>query len=857
MHRITAAVLSLLVTSALHSQQWYCQNPTYASSTPTNRGMVAFEAGGKGFFGYGLSTNFQHSASFAVYDPATNTTGLTAAWSLPRSQSTAFSVGGYGYVGLGFIEESPEPAYVNDVFQRFDPVSQQFTGPIAPFPGGPRLDAVAFAIGNKAYVGGGGDVGIDPGTPTLENDLWAYDPANNTWTARADMPANISGGRAFAINGKGFVIPDGTNTLWEYDQTANSWTTRAAVPGPVYSGRCVFTLNGKAYLGTGSLSGSDVQTFQVYDPLANTWSVAAPMWAAFGRRGAVAFSIGNSAFVYGGERGSNTMLTDVWMFGPATTPPMDTWTQRPFLPANGRSFPIAFTIGNKGYAGGGSGYSDFWEYDPSAKTWTARAALPANADEGFSIGGNGYVTTTAATGNFFAYDPVANTWSPRADLPGGARSLAASFSVEGKGYVGGGSIGGVRQADLWAFDPASNSWAQRANRPGSAVHSASGFAIGNKGYMGGGNLGGSSASTGSMHRYDPITDTWTAVAGLPLGNKQSAQAFVVGNKAYLGGGFTGGPGYLKRFDVYDPSTNTWTQLVDLGGNYRFNGVGFSIGDKGYVLGGQQNPTTSTPSSGGFFDSNTFWEFNPSTIAVSPRICLEGPYDQGTGLMSDALRTNALLPAVDPYGANGYPLPGGTYSDLLFPGIPTTTSSNAVVDRVVVELRDGGTPSQIKASRHVWLQRDGDVVDMDGTSPVRFTVPPGSYHVAIRHRNHLGVMTATPIPLGSSPATIDFRNAGTATYGTAAQKTLGAVRALWAGDATFDGNIRYTGSGNDRDPILTIVGGTSPNNSVTLYSARDVNMDGQVKYTGSGNDRDIILTNVGSTTPNNTRVQQLP
>jgi hypothetical protein len=37
----------------------------------------------------------------------------------------------------------------------------------------------------------------------------------------------------------------------------------------------------------------------------------------------------------------------------------------------------------------------------------------------------------------------------------------------------------------------------------------------------------------------------------------------------------------------------------------------------------------------------------------------------------------------------------------------------------------------------------------------------------------------------------------------------------------------------------------------------VNLSGQVKYTGTANDRDPILVNVGSTTPNNTRVRQLP
>ena len=76
--------------------------------------------------------------------------------------------------------------------------------------------------------------------------------------------------------------------------------------------------------------------------------------------------------------------------------------------------------------------------------------------------------------------------------------------------------------------------------------------------------------------------------------------------------------------------------------------------------------------------------------------------------------------------------------------------------------------------------------------------------------------------------------------------------------TFDHIIKYTGSGNDRDPILVTVGSTTPNNTVSnIYSTRDVNLNAEVKYTGSGNDRDPILVNVGSTTPNNIRVQQLP
>ena len=119
------------------------------------------------------------------------------------------------------------------------------------------------------------------------------------------------------------------------------------------------------------------------------------------------------------------------------------------------------------------------------------------------------------------------------------------------------------------------------------------------------------------------------------------------------------------------------------------------------------------------------------------------------------------------------------------------------------------------------------------------------------------MTASPVGLSTVPATVDFTSATTATYGSDARRSLGAVQVLWAGDATFNGKLKYTGTGNDRDPILTLVGGITPNGTVSQYSNLDVNMNGQVKYTGSANDRDPILVNVGSTTPNNMRVEQLP
>ncbi|MEO8069606.1 MAG: kelch repeat-containing protein [Flavobacteriales bacterium] len=840
------------------AQQWYNAPP---NGEPYYRlEGAAFTLNGKAYFGFGEDAFGVLSPAWQKYDPTTNTVSWLNGIG-DRSHVVSFAVGGYGFIGLGNLSFLGDPPYVTGVIHKFDPSTEQWVGPIADFPPGPRIDATAFTIGNKAYVGGGVDVDT-LGTNMVTNDLWEYDPAANTWTTRANMPALLaSNARTFTLNGKGYVMPDGTNDLWEYDPVANTWAVRASYPSTPASGRVAFVLNGLGYVGCGNY-GVDVQTFQAYDPIANTWTPAPALWYWTGRHSSWAFAIGSNAYVVGGQRTSyNDLLVDMWRFGAATTPAQATWTQRPFLPAAARIRPIAFSINDKAYVGGGTGgfgnLTDFWMYDAVSMIWTARAALPANAEVGFSINGIGYVVTSSATANFFAFDPVANAWSPRADMPGGARTSGVGFAMEGKGYVGGGSIGGVRTASFYGYDPLGNTWTQRLDIPGSARHSSCGFAIGNKGYIVCGNFSGSSTTSGAMFRYDPVLNTWTSAASFPYNTNgtQNSMAFVVGNKAYLGGGLIGGPTLSRRFYVYEPTTNVWTQLSNTGGGYRYNGIGFSIGTKGYMCGGYLEPDTISPFLNNADRSNDLWEYNPATITVAAKVFLEGPFNQVTGKMNDALRSAGLLNTIDPYGANGYPYPGGDYSDRPIQ-VPSTSGNDAVVDRVVVELREPAAPYAVKASRSLWLQRDGDVVDMDGISVPKFTAPPGTYQIAIRHRSHLGAMTTAGFALSSLPTAVDLTLGGTATYGTNARDTMGAYMVLWAGDVTFNGQLKYAGQANDRDPILVRIGGLDPLNTVTGYYPEDVNMNGVVKYTGANNDRDPILVNLGGMVLG-TRNAQLP
>lgn len=244
-------------------------------------------------------------------------------------------------------------------------------------------------------------------------------------------------------------------------------------------------------------------------------------------------------------------------------------------------------------------------------------------------------------------------------------------------------------------------------------------------------------------------------------------------------------------------------------------------------------------------------------SVRVRMNLQGPWENATAQMKDDLRATSLLPATEPYQGMGFTLVGSG-GETVPASLLTVTGKNAIVDWVLVELRNKNNPSQILATKSALLQRDGDVIGIDGYTRLLFSVAADNYFVAVRHRNHLGAMTSAAKVLGNTEAGVDFTLATEATYGTEARCTLAnGKRALWSGNVVTDGVLLYTGQSNDRDPILEGVGGIVPTNTVSAYSRRDVNLDGLIMYTGQGNDRDPILQNIGGVIPTNSRNQQLP
>ena len=142
---------------------------------------------------------------------------------------------------------------------------------------------------------------------------------------------------------------------------------------------------------------------------------------------------------------------------------------------------------------------------------------------------------------------------------------------------------------------------------------------------------------------------------------------------------------------------------------------------------------------------------PDAPQLSIKINLQGPYSSNNANMKDDVRSSGLLPTMEPYAGLGYnhASVGGTES--INPAIINRSNSDAVVDWVIVELRSANDRTVVVAARSALLQKDGDIVELDGTSPLSFPgiAQGGSYFIAVRHRNHLAVMTVGKVDLVSA------------------------------------------------------------------------------------------------------------
>ncbi len=176
----------------------------------------------------------------------------------------------------------------------------------------------------------------------------------------------------------------------------------------------------------------------------------------------------------------------------------------------------------------------------------------------------------------------------------------------------------------------------------------------------------------------------------------------------------------------------------------------------------------------------------SYLEVNVKVLLEGPYKNGT--MTNTLSVQNLIPKVQPYNSSPWKY-NGTES--------VSSFSPNTVDWILIELRSTTDSVSTVAKRAALLRTDGTIVDLDGTSPVKFDfIPSDNYYIVIRHRNHLAIMSSRSVLLSDSTNLYDFSTSESQAYGLNAQASLGnGFYGMYGGDGDANGGVSSTDRNN--------------------------------------------------------------
>jgi N-acetylneuraminic acid mutarotase len=268
--------------------------------------------------------------------------------------------------------------------------------------------AISFSIGNYGYAGLGefNDFGW-----TYLNDFWQFDPSTNLWTRKADFPGNARvGATTFVIGNYAYVITGGeinqgydlVTECWQYNSITDTWIQKNDFPGISRYGAVGFAIGNKGYLGTGydtlpALTPA-LKDFWEYDTTTDTWTQK-NNFGGIARYGASGFAVRGKGYVcFGQDSGNNNFRSanDMWEYDTGT----DLWTQKSNNPIDSFGFASGFVIGNSIYVGTGQQlpndklFDEFWQYNTTTDTWTQQASYPGPSIGGgsaFAIADTGYM----------------------------------------------------------------------------------------------------------------------------------------------------------------------------------------------------------------------------------------------------------------------------------------------------------------------------------------------------------------------------------------------------------------------------------------------------------------------------------
>jgi len=225
--------------------------------------------------------------------------------------------------------------------------------------------------------------------------------------------------------------------------------------------------------------------------------------------------------------------------------------------------------------------------------------------------------------------------------------------------------------------------------------------------------------------------------------------------------------------------------------------------------------------------------NTDCIDTRLSVWLEGTYIEDADEMTTKLNTERrLLPGQRPLDSQITPTPPGqpysvepwNYNGIEGLGWSEDAYDTDVVDWVLVSLRDSISKDTELLQTAALLLENGKIEFVEACAlPTESS--PDSVYIVIEHRNHVGVMTPSPVAITNKRLKYDFRNKNS--YQGSAGSGSGQKR---LNDTTW---VMFAGDGNQSDvPSFDINGwdkGTweNDNGRFNIYMPADYNLDGDI------------------------------
>ncbi len=228
-----------------------------------------------------------------------------------------------------------------------------------------RQELASAVLNGKLYVIGGYDTGFRS-TTTVQ----VYNPATDTWALAHPLPYVVNHNSAAVAGGKLYSFGAGGG-VFAYNSNNNSWGAVASTHYVHSDTAAVAVIDNKIYVagGTGTPSQRELE---VYDPVANRWTIKAPM--SVPRNHTAGGVIDGKFYVVGGRAGANS-TTALEVYNPQT----NTWSTRATMPT-ARSGIAAAVVNDELWVFGGEEQGDLHAevevYNPVSNSWRRLPNMP-------------------------------------------------------------------------------------------------------------------------------------------------------------------------------------------------------------------------------------------------------------------------------------------------------------------------------------------------------------------------------------------------------------------------------------------------------------------------------------------------